>query len=509
MQEEETFSTKKERKSLFRCPPPLPRPPPKSCPPKSRVFRRDSELLRAQAVTFSQGKQLQGTPLHSAAYDGGKAATYFSQAFVKEAEIGAGYFGTVYRVRSREDRKLYAVKVGRERYRGPSDRGRKLEEVRKHELLPPHTNLVTFHGSWEERGRLYQQFELCEGNLEEWVENRGQLSEGTLWGLLADLLQAVGHLHSHDLVHMDIKPENIFIGRDGRAKLGDFGLMIDLTCETGGIEGDPKYLAPEVLQGQFTPACDVFSLGVTMLEVSTDLDLPREGPLWHQLRKQGPEPALTQHLGPQLTRVLRLMMMESAERRPGIKQLLELPSVAQAVSRRGRELLVRSAWEGALHYVAALFSLVSLVLSYLLPSPGPSLPSTPPPHSTTKSTPHSIQAFSDDEDFDSGSKEDSRGSDLASPLPDEADSELNDSTPPPRHRSKCLARTPGVTPGKLFFQSPSPPTGESVSSVLSPGSLRVNRDTSGSSDTESEGEGVVRPRSLALSFDHFSADDED
>ena len=43
-----------------------------------------------------------------------------------------------------------------------------------------------------------------------------------------DLLKALQHLHDHDLVHMDIKPENIFIGMDGICKLGDFGLMIDL-----------------------------------------------------------------------------------------------------------------------------------------------------------------------------------------------------------------------------------------------------------------------------------------
>ena len=63
-----------------------------------------------------------------------------------------------------------------------------------------------------------------------------------------DLLQALQHLHDHDHVHMDIKPENIFLGMDGVCKLGDFGLMIDLAAaEAGGTEGDPKYLAPEVV----------------------------------------------------------------------------------------------------------------------------------------------------------------------------------------------------------------------------------------------------------------------
>ena len=49
-----------------------------------------------------------------------------------------------------------------------------------------------------------------------------------MWSYLVDLLQALQHLHEHNHIHMDIKPENIFIGMDGICKLGDFGLMIDL-----------------------------------------------------------------------------------------------------------------------------------------------------------------------------------------------------------------------------------------------------------------------------------------
>ena len=60
-----------------------------------------------------------------------------------------------------------------------------------------------------------------------------------------DLLLAVEHLHDHGLIHMDIKPENIFIGRDGRAKLGDFGLVIDLAKDdtAHAVEGDPRQVA--------------------------------------------------------------------------------------------------------------------------------------------------------------------------------------------------------------------------------------------------------------------------
>ena len=118
----------------------------------------------------------------------------------------------MYKVEGKEDCQPYAVKIAREMYRGPSDRSRKLEEVRKHQFLPPHSNLVRFYHSWEEKGRLYQQFELCQGSLQD-LGQQGSLHEQTVWSYMVDLLLAVQHLHDHDLVHMDIKPENIFIGK--------------------------------------------------------------------------------------------------------------------------------------------------------------------------------------------------------------------------------------------------------------------------------------------------------
>ena len=106
--------------------------------------------------------------------------TYFFllfQAFTIEEKIGAGCFGTVYKVRSKEDGKLYAVKIARERYRGLSDRKEKLEEVRKHQFLLPHSNCVHFYQSWEDNGRLYQKFELCQKSLMDISEEKHDLPE--------------------------------------------------------------------------------------------------------------------------------------------------------------------------------------------------------------------------------------------------------------------------------------------------------------------------------------------
>ena len=156
-------------------------------------------------------------------------------------------------VKSREDQKLYAVKRVLDPYRSESDRKLKLREVQKHELIPPHSNILEFIKAWEEkygnslfvidifRGRLYLQTELCEQSLAEYIQEVNPVPETEVWNYFMDIsqvrkpwnfhnrcVQAVDHLHSHDLLHMDIKPENILMTKDKICKLGDFGRVFDL-----------------------------------------------------------------------------------------------------------------------------------------------------------------------------------------------------------------------------------------------------------------------------------------
>ena len=76
-----------------------------------------------------------------------------------------------------------------------------------------------------------------------------------------------------------------------------------------------RYLATEILESRlFTKAADIFSLGVTILELACDLDLPKHGPLWHKLRKDGPDPELLNMLSHDLRRVIQLMMTSYNDR---------------------------------------------------------------------------------------------------------------------------------------------------------------------------------------------------
>ncbi|XP_077978622.1 membrane-associated tyrosine- and threonine-specific cdc2-inhibitory kinase-like [Glandiceps talaboti] len=367
--ENTSFSHKKDIHTPRETAPP--RPPVKSVPPISRLFPhvRVKDQYRAQAVSF---RSSESSFMNSPHYDEERRDLYFDQCFEIDCKLGVGSFGEVFKVQSKEDGKFYAVKRSRERFRGESDRKRKLEEVRKHEDLPKHTNCVHFYKAWEEKGHLYIQTELCNHSLQQFAEEHHEIPEKTVWNILIDLLEGVKHLHDHNLIHMDIKPANIFVSLDRVYKLGDFGLVLGVS-DMGDLaeaqEGDPKYLAPELLQGKFGKPADVFSLGITILELACDLVLPRGGEPWHQLRNGNIPLEFTQDISEELCNVIYTMMEPDEMQRLSLDQILAIPVVRRERKRRKRELNIRKMWNNMAilyHMLYTVFHIVWITMVYPL-----------------------------------------------------------------------------------------------------------------------------------------------
>lgn len=322
---ESSFSVKKSRQPLSYSLPPRPRH--KNTFSVSRIFS-DRRLqpwtrLRPRSVSF-HGAKNQQPPLHSHLYDASKRELYFRQCFQQLSCLGRGSFGEVYKVRCKEDGKLYAVKRSVEPFRGEGDRQRKLAEVRKHERVGHHPNCVSFVQAWEERGQLYIQTELCPYSLLQYCEKYGPLPEWQVRAFLWDLLQGLRHLHNRNLLHMDVKPANIFLSSSNVCKLGDFGLMLEL--DSGDLndaqEGDPRYMAPELLHGEYSKAADIFSLGITILEIACNLELPNGGEGWQQLRQGYLPPEFTSDLSDELKNLLAAMLEPNHHLRPSVEVLL-------------------------------------------------------------------------------------------------------------------------------------------------------------------------------------------
>ncbi|XP_013869382.1 membrane-associated tyrosine- and threonine-specific cdc2-inhibitory kinase [Austrofundulus limnaeus] len=309
-----------------------PVPPSKGCPSLSRVFPQQTSPWTPLSNSLSK------SPQPNSVYDPSKPKSYFSQCFTNLGLLGRGSFGEVYKVQSIKDSRLYAVKRSAHRFRGNNDRKQSVREARNHERVSPHPHILDFVAAWEENGRLYIQTELCSTSLLLHAENKPPgPDEPAAWAYLCDLLSALQHLHSHGFVHLDLKPANVLITDSGRLKLGDFGLLLELKqtstehhkgkIKEDSQEGDPRYMAPELLRGEYGPAADVFSLGVSILELACNIEVPNGGEGWQQLRKGHLPSEFTNGLSVELQSVLRMMLTPEPSERPTVCELLALPSV--------------------------------------------------------------------------------------------------------------------------------------------------------------------------------------
>ncbi len=137
---------------------------------------------------------------------------------------------------------------------------------------------------------------------------------------------------------MDIKLDNILLTDDNLCKLADFGLVFDtLNTKSRGMEGDSRYLAPELLQGSFCLANDIFSLGISMLELACNLELPANGILWQELRNGVfPESAMSEISG-ELKSIIKAMMNPDPAHRPSVNELLKYPKLKKLKKTRTME----------------------------------------------------------------------------------------------------------------------------------------------------------------------------
>jgi serine/threonine protein kinase len=127
--------------------------------------------------------------------------------------------------------------------------------------------------------------ELCTaGTLRGLIDQEGFILLDRIRILMHGFLSGLERLDSHDLIHLDLKPDNLFLSDDGGLKIGDFGLCHPAS-EWDADEGDGAYIAPEVLNEKATPVADIFSAGLILYQMLVGIKrLPRQGCEWRRLR---------------------------------------------------------------------------------------------------------------------------------------------------------------------------------------------------------------------------------
>jgi eukaryotic-like serine/threonine-protein kinase len=193
-------------------------------------------------------------------------------------EIGRGSFGTVYRAHDPQLDRPVAVKLlQRDSASDEELVSRLLHEARTLALVR-HPNVVTVYGAGEHEGRPGLWMEYVRGvTLEQMLVNHGPFSAGEASLVGYELCRALAAVHQADLVHRDVKAQNVMREEGGRLVLMDFGAghkRSDPGPAGRRVVGTPLYLAPEVLRGdEATIASDVYSLGVLLYHLATN-DFP-------------------------------------------------------------------------------------------------------------------------------------------------------------------------------------------------------------------------------------------
>ncbi len=189
-------------------------------------------------------------------------------------QLGAGGMATVYKAYHAAMDRYVAIKVLPQHLaRDPNFRARFQQEARVIARLE-HRHILPVYDVAEEDGIPYLVMRYTDGgDLNNLIA--GRLTVERAVELLAQVAEALGYAHRRGVIHRDVKPANVLIGRDGDALLADFGIAkiyentLQLTGE-GTMVGTPAYMAPEQLQGKRVDArTDIYALGVVLYQALT------------------------------------------------------------------------------------------------------------------------------------------------------------------------------------------------------------------------------------------------
>ena len=188
--------------------------------------------------------------------------------YLKGTFLGRGGFAKCYIFQNLNTNKITAAKIIAKSSLGKSREKQKLiNEIKIHKALH-HNNIVHFEHYFEDNDNVFLLLELCSNkSLNELLKRRKVLTELEVQVYVLQIIKALKYLHSHRIIHRDLKLSNLFLSENMELKVGDFGLATKLDFEgekKRTVCGTPNYIAPEILDGKFGYSfeVDIWSLGV-------------------------------------------------------------------------------------------------------------------------------------------------------------------------------------------------------------------------------------------------------
>jgi eukaryotic-like serine/threonine-protein kinase len=252
-------------------------------------------------------------------------------------KIAEGGMGAIYRGRNRTSGDIVAIKIMPPHMAANPILLKRFEQEFRAARLLDHPNIIRALDFGEVGPSPYLVMEFVEGeSLGQKLEREGKMTETEAIRIIAQVAQGLHRAHKQNLIHRDVKPDNILLRKDGLAKLADLGLVKETEADlnltrTGRGLGTPHFMAPE----QFRNAkgadarCDIYSLGATLyMMVTGELPFKSNGPLDAWMKKMQNELVPPRDLVPDISErvnwaILRAMSADREQRPASCREFVE------------------------------------------------------------------------------------------------------------------------------------------------------------------------------------------
>ena len=241
-------------------------------------------------------------------------------------QLGGGGMAVVYKGRDTILNRLVTIKVLRPEHTSDEDFVKRFRSEAQAVASLSHPNIVSIYDVGRADDVDYLVMEYVEGDdLKTVIKQHAPLTPVRAAQIAMQIGEALEHAHENNIVHRDIKPQNVLITRGGVAKLTDFGIAMGATAATivksEEVMGSVHYVSPEQAKGEKTgPRSDIYSLGVVLYEMTTNA-LPFEGdtPVGVALKHVQEDATLPSRLNPaiplRLEKVITMAMAKNPSKR--------------------------------------------------------------------------------------------------------------------------------------------------------------------------------------------------
>ena len=199
-----------------------------------------------------------------------------------DAQIGAGGMSTVYKAFDVNLERRVAIKLLHREMSADSDQLERFRREARAVAQLSHPHIVGVIDAGEDENRPYIVFEYVEGEtLKDRIRRLGRLPVDEALAYAIEIARALGCAHAHEIVHRDVKPQNVLLDPEGSAKVTDFGIARSLRDDgltaDGRVLGTTDYVSPEQALGHDVDGqSDIYSLGIVLYEMLTG-DVPFHG----------------------------------------------------------------------------------------------------------------------------------------------------------------------------------------------------------------------------------------